>query len=362
MKIKLFCFVLAWFLLPSAVQGAEVEDIEDLLEARWFEVEMIVFERLPVLDVNSSEALTLTTPRQWPNNLMEMAAYTGGDITAPPDLETELAPLDPAPPFCFGYPLWPEADPLHPLLAPPEESVFGDAEMTDVTTDVELESDAQLSDTEPMEAELSEDEAAPAAEPDARLAPMSTPQLTLTPYLKLLADVAEFEAWLYATSYQWLPELTMIDMVKAINRQNHLRPLLHRRWRLPVPPRDAPQPIYIATDTDEQSPLTASGFAKLEGYVHVTVGRYLHVAPTLWYHADTLGVMPLPFTGLDSRSIAMPKPDPLAHMALNESRRVRSGDLHYLDHPKFGVIVRIDPVAIPEPLEQARAALSESVE
>jgi hypothetical protein len=31
-------------------------------------------------------------------------------------------------------------------------------------------------------------------------------------------------------------------------------------------------------------------------------------------------------------------------MVLDERRRLRSEELHYLDHPKFGVLVRIDPI------------------
>ena len=31
-------------------------------------------------------------------------------------------------------------------------------------------------------------------------------------------------------------------------------------------------------------------------------------------------------------------------MELREQRRMRSGELHYLDHPKFGVLARVDPI------------------
>jgi len=33
---------------------------------------------------------------------------------------------------------------------------------------------------------------------------------------------------------------------------------------------------------------------------------------------------------------------------LEQSRRVRSGELHYIDHPELGVLVRVTPVAAPE--------------
>jgi hypothetical protein len=39
--------------------------------------------------------------------------------------------------------------------------------------------------------------------------------------------------------------------------------------------------------------------------------------------------------------VAAPK---TAYFELNESRRMRSKELHYLDHPAMGIIVKITPV------------------
>jgi hypothetical protein len=51
-----------------------------------------------------------------------------------------------------------------------------------------------------------------------------------------------------------------------------------------------------------------------------------------------------------------------AYMVLSESRRMRSEELHYLDHPKLGLVVRIDPVRFPDDLIQSFVALEENVE
>ena len=40
-------------------------------------------------------------------------------------------------------------------------------------------------------------------------------------------------------------------------------------------------------------------------------------------------------------------------------RRLRSEELHHLDHPAIGVLVRIDPIAIPAELVRSAAALEE---
>jgi len=38
---------------------------------------------------------------------------------------------------------------------------------------------------------------------------------------------------------------------------------------------------------------------------------------------------------------------------------MRSDEIHYLDHPKFGIVVRIDPVTIPQSLLEAFENLEE---
>lgn len=64
---------------------------------------------------------------------------------------------------------------------------------------------------------------------------------------------------------------------------------------------------------------------ELEGTVGLTLGRYLHV------HAD--------LAWLDLRDPARP-----GQWRLNERRRMRSGELHHLDNPRFGMLVRIIPM------------------
>ncbi|MEM7277845.1 MAG: CsiV family protein [Pseudomonadota bacterium] len=68
--------------------------------------------------------------------------------------------------------------------------------------------------------------------------------------------------------------------------------------------------------------------AKLRGRAKMHLSRYLHMELDL----DLQG-------GQIAGSLR-----PGAPYSLLESRRMRSGDLHFFDHPKFGALVRIDPV------------------
>ena len=72
--------------------------------------------------------------------------------------------------------------------------------------------------------------------------------------------------------------------------------------------------------------------ANLAGYVRVTIGRYLHFEADLW-------------TTLEKKDKIAP-PQDNQFIALRESRRMRSNELHYLDHPALGVITKISPYSI----------------
>ena len=67
----------------------------------------------------------------------------------------------------------------------------------------------------------------------------------------------------------------------------------------------------------------------MEGWIAVTVGRFVHFEVRLWVRLD------------DAK-----------YALVNESRRLRSGEVHYLDHPVLGMIVRAGPVDIPSVLRE----------
>ena len=72
----------------------------------------------------------------------------------------------------------------------------------------------------------------------------------------------------------------------------------------------------------------------LSGHIGVTLGRYLHVNTHLWLQPD-----------LSRDDFAV----------LSESRRMRSNELHYVDHPHMGVLINITPFEPDATLEQKLA-------
>ena len=442
-----------WLLPTGCVHADTRSDIEALLSQRWYEIEIIVFERLRLLDVNNPEQLSLNAARTWPEELMAIGAEETLDpeadiVTATPmqrfaDANLTQADNLPTPPaegegdiatvaaltgpnrWCLGYPMLAERDPPHPSLQPRQEPPAPDtAELArrarlpraevvvpenlvskTVVSESEWTNTAILSDENLAEANteslltqppnpLTETPASPVASPlstpltadtaienlptgnDEPAVPASEPLLSapdrlgelliaapvpLPAHLDFLQRVEAFEQDLYNNSYRWLAATQLDEMVTLINRQRHLRPILHRRWLAPIPDRDQPQPIHIESETDPAAPLTLNGLAKIEGFIEVTVARYLHFAPTLWYHADNLGLAPiaLPASSNFAQGVDIPSG---SYMQLVESRRMRSGELHYLDHPKFGIVVRIDPVTLPPTLTDAWERLEPSAQ
>ena len=99
----------------------------------------------------------------------------------------------------------------------------------------------------------------------------------------------------------------------------------------------------------------------LDGTLRVHRARYLHVEADLLYYrpldgdaraapGDDAGAAPMldsPDTGLIEQLLAEDDRAPRL-FRLTESRRMRSRELHYLDHPMFGMLVEIVPLELPE--------------
>ncbi|NJN50976.1 MAG: hypothetical protein HC809_03525 [Gammaproteobacteria bacterium] len=156
-------------------------------------------------------------------------------------------------------------------------------------------------------------------------APVPSPQEALA------AALAAYEQTLTTESLSWLDEsrAALRNEIRRLNARGRYRVLLHGAFVQAVPPRETPQALLIQT---------GDRFAdrwSVEGTLAITLGRFLHADVALWRQAA---------------------PDTAELQLLREHRRMRSGELHYLDHPAFGVLIRIDPVAPPQALVDMAAA------
>lgn len=196
--------------------------------------------------------------------------------------------------------------------------------------------------------------------------------------------------------FQLVPpeEYRLTDAWDRLNKSSAYRPLLHIAWIQPGFSSEEARPVHlrnnnaalgtITTRIDGDDPtlpaLEEPGDAAtlssrirvardpsktaLDGTVRVHRARYLHVKADLLYYRplDTDASAPIPSGNdadapplLDSPDSALieqllAEEDAAPRLfRLTDSRRMRSRELHYLDHPLFGVLVEAWPLELPEP-------------
>lgn len=176
-----------------------------------------------------------------------------------------------------------------------------------------------------------------------------------------LAEPSQSDADL--SSFQKLPAslLSLNQEQKQLTRSGRYRVLYHEGWMQPVDETQRPKPIRIRAGD-----ILDNGMYELDGYIGVGKGRYLHFRPDLYFSrslsaeesnllvkskqanaaelTETLSTTP---ANNDDTVAARPLeifiPEVLT-VNLNQARRMRSKELHFIDHPLFGVLVEIKPV------------------
>lgn len=173
--------------------------------------------------------------------------------------------------------------------------------------------------------------------------PPMSPAATPTVAERAAKLVADYQSQLEGRSYKFEPSSTFLLASEdgRLQRSNVYRVVFHRAWIQPVPDRDQLRPMLIQI---RERPDAAP---RIEGILGITRGRYLHLDTRLWYAVDTTST-----ASADPAIVEGP-----AYMELREQRRMRSGELHYLDHPKLGVLARVDPIQPPEALVAELARL-----
>ena len=129
--------------------------------------------------------------------------------------------------------------------------------------------------------------------------------------------------------------LTLNGVWRSLRRSARYRPFLHVGWRLPGLSPGAARPAHVGPHLGDRgaSGARADGVGRptVQGTVKVSVARYLHVDLDLVYSRPGNGEAEMPD--------AVP-----ARFRLVSERRMRYGELHYIDHPLFGVLMRIRPL------------------
>lgn len=182
-------------------------------------------------------------------------------------------------------------------------------------------------------------------------------------------------------------QLQLSELAARILRQRDFRLLFHQAWRQPTTNREESVSLLVRGGD------SFDDHRELEGWIQLSVERYLHFRTDLWLSSfkSTAGLDALPWPKLPKLPVlsldqamnpasAEPNPDDLLAgslsdlagavqmpafsltgrqyvvdqtVVLRQSRRMRSDELHYIDHPLMGILVKVTPFEIPSDTDEA---------
>tara|TARA_B100000029_G_C17594218_1_gene963535 strand:- start:2106 stop:3110 length:1005 start_codon:yes stop_codon:yes gene_type:complete len=146
--------------------------------------------------------------------------------------------------------------------------------------------------------------------------------------LRVLKNSSEYHG--YKTRVLDQDELELKLSAARLNRLNAYTVLAHGGW------------IQAGLSEEKSIPMEIWKLDSLNpiGTVKLHLSRFLHLTVALDFYSEELKPLGIP-TNLENITLTP------AH-ELRATRRARSGELHYFDHPAFGILVSVEP-APPEP-------------
>ncbi len=166
-------------------------------------------------------------------------------------------------------------------------------------------------------------------------------------------------------------DFTLKTEFSRLQRSRSLKPEIHLAWRQPVTDKNSAQLLYLRTPFTEEKTgkeamaeiaaeaavdteiftgvvtLSETKPPSLEGTIRISIKRYLHVELDLIRHITPPSFAPYEQPFNDTLT-EYPQTDNSYRMQAN--RRMRSNELHYIDHPLMGVLIRITPYELPKPM------------
>ena len=185
---------------------------------------------------------------------------------------------------------------------------------------------------------------------------------------------------------EWLPEgvdieesyklldsdhYNLTSEVEKISESETQRVIFHTAWRQPGLDKKLALPIYFKHEVplspviEDENNVTKTQDAPeniktmpsiLEGILRVTLARYLHLEAelTLQEKLPEVKITDNPFSVLDNESERDKiKKQGVIHLK-QDRRRIRSSELHYIDHPVLGILINITPYEKPEEQDEIK--------
>lgn len=138
-------------------------------------------------------------------------------------------------------------------------------------------------------------------------------------------------------------DLALEKVARSLRRSSRYDMQLHSAWVQPLGSEGTPILLQTGQRYDD--------LYEIDGTITISRTRYLHVGTDLWFTEFTQR----PSASIDLKvdaEISQNYPDlvkharqrgthvPIQSYRMQQSRRMRSGEMHFLDHPFFGLIVK----------------------
>lgn len=162
-------------------------------------------------------------------------------------------------------------------------------------------------------------------------------------------------AWPAPLTY--LETLTMAAQAERINRRRDMQVVWHQAWIEPIQ-TEQHAIVHSLRIQPENAPNV-----DVQGNIRFYLSRFLHIQTQLTVqhylpHSEAIALNysrnmshdeSLERTALVTSNVTQSPLEhairvPLRAAQINQSRRMRSGELHYIDHPMLGIVVRITPI------------------
>jgi len=161
--------------------------------------------------------------------------------------------------------------------------------------------------------------------------------------------------WLHSgaegkTAYKVLPKSThrLGGHNYTLRKSEDYKVLFHQAWQQPVTSKKHAASIIISGGE------RLGEHKELEGSITLSVSRYLHLQTNLWLSSlaganqsgaeESWPLLPNPASEDRFDQALTNNADIGRIVTLKQKRRMRSKELHYIDHPEMGLLILITPI------------------
>ena len=134
-------------------------------------------------------------------------------------------------------------------------------------------------------------------------------------------------------------KFSLSEEVDLFKRSRDYRVIGHYSWFQPVSIEESAKPLLIDSEIYKDN--------KIFGSLKIYKKRFLHTDFNFFLAETTIDsdfqnlTIPLEAETNEGYEVLSEKDSMKVTFQINQSRKLKSGELHYIDHPKFGIIYRI---------------------